>query len=452
MNIADGKARENHVGASTILFLSPSAYPLGGVADWIEYLLPGLEASGTRCVLGLMTGRHHLVEPYLHRHPWHDVCRISNPSGSREGRINSLMQTIGDLGPDIVMVVNIADAYEAVRRLRIAGANSPRVVMTLHGLQSDLLADISTERDVLDGVIVTNRLTQKLASDVLGSQARVLYASYGVLPQTGMSGSNSLPAKAIRLLYCGRLDQSQKRVFDLPILLKRLLDMGQVATLSIAGGGPDELALRDKFVELQLEDSVKFLGVLDTEALSREYCANDALIISSVWETGPIVAWEAMSHGLPVISSRYLGCGLENALVDGVNCLIFPVGEMDEAARAVARLFSPGLRAQLIAGGLDLIRTRFSRAVSISQWHAAIDRVLELPSLPMPAARPPLPSSGRLDRLFGATAAEGVRRTLGIVFRHGEAGGEWPHTSGASIDEAAWISDAWKVDFMGATH
>jgi glycosyltransferase involved in cell wall biosynthesis len=449
MSTTAGLVGRNRTGAPTILFLSPAAYPLGGVADWIDYLLPGLETSGMRCVLGLTTGRHHPIEPYLARHPWHDVSNISNPTGSREGRINALMKEIRKVRPDVVMVANIADAYEAVRRLRIIGGDGPRVVMTLHGLQGDLLADIAAETDVLDGVVVTNRLTQKLAADMLGSKDRVHYASYGVLPQQSIAECNARATDRMRLLYCGRLEQSQKRIFDLPLLLKRLHDSGQFAVLSIAGGGPDEVALRAEFGHLHLEASVEFLGVLSADDLAKQYCSKDALIILSSWETGPIVAWEAMSYGLPVVSSRYLGCGLENALVDGVNSLIFPVGDMDAAARAVCRLSSSNVRDQLVAGGFELIRSRYSRATSIKQWQAAIESVFAQPTLPKPEPRPHSRANGRLDRWFGEAFGERVRRLTGIVFLHCEAGGEWPHTSNTGIDETAWLSAARKADGAG---
>src|SRR4051812_47507009 len=74
-----------HVAArmkGSILFLAPSAYPLGGVADWLDYLLPGLERNGWRCTLGLTTGRYHDADAYLAVHPWHRVNHVSCATGS----------------------------------------------------------------------------------------------------------------------------------------------------------------------------------------------------------------------------------------------------------------------------------------------------------------------------------------------------------------------------------
>ncbi len=432
--------------ASPVLFISPAAYPFGGVADWLDYLLPGLSDFRWECVLGLVGGRHHAVGSYLERHPWSTVERIKNPTGSSEGRIQALASAIENTRPDILAVVNIVDAYEAVRRLRLAGKAAPRVVATLHGLQSDLFADLAAESDVIDAVIATNRLSVKLARQSLNSEARVLYAPYGVPQFNDVDMTPRSSDGVLRLLYSGRLEQEQKRIFDLPDLLAAMRDLGVKAQLALAGGGPDESALRSKFAAMNLHEQVSFLGVLNPQELAQEYCKHDALVITSVWETGPIVAWEAMSHGLPVLSSRYAGSGLEGALVDEVNSLLFPVGDMQEAAKSAMKLAQLGLHAQIVQGGLDLLRQRYSRRASIEQWDQAFRQVLDLPLLGLPKPPPHQPPSGRLDRLLGVAWGERVRRGLGHSYPHQDPGGEWPHSRHALPDQRAFIGHAKALD------
>ncbi len=59
-----------------LLVVAPSAYPLGGVATWLDDLVPGLERAGWRVTVGLTAGRHH------------DVSRLSGapplPPGGRD--------------------------------------------------------------------------------------------------------------------------------------------------------------------------------------------------------------------------------------------------------------------------------------------------------------------------------------------------------------------------------
>lgn len=428
-----------------LLFFAPSGFPLGGVADWLDYLLPGLRDAGAHCVLGLVAGRFHDTEAYLHRHPWSDVVVIHSPTGSQEGRIVALMRTIKDVAPDLVLVVNIVDVYEAVRRIRILGLACPRVATTLHALQCDLLLDIAAERDVIDAVVVTNRLAERLAGDSIQSFGRVLYAPYGVHSVVEDRMPRGFGGGEFRLLYVGRLEESQKRVSDLPKLLHRARADGNDVHLSIAGGGPAETSLREQARQSGLQECVHFLGVLSPAQLADAYRQQDALVVTSTWETGPIVILEAMIHALPVISSRYTGSGLEGALVDGQNCLLFDIGDVHAAAEAIQHLREQDVRVRLIKGGQDLVRTRYSRMQSLSAWVDAIRQVLDFPLLPAPVSRP-MRRHGRLDRFFGSRMAERIRSALGLRYLHSEAGGTWPHTLHRTDDDAEWLADIAKMD------
>ena len=429
-----------------VLFIAPSAYPLGGVAGWLEYLLPGLASSGFDCVLGLVHGRCHDTQGYLARHPWDNCIRIAYQTGSHQGRINAILKGIQDCAPDVVMVANVFDTYEAIRRIRIRGGESPRVVMTLHGLQEDSFADIRTESEVLDAVVATNRLAQSLAAESLGDATRVLYAPYGV-PSGACDAQDQVPRSTpLKILYSGRLDQRQKRILDLPDLLKVLEEMGLEVRLSIAGGGPDEGLLRERASLLGVDKSIDFLGTLAAKRLATEYQRHHALIVTSCWETGPIVAWEAMSHRLPVLSSRYVGSGLEGALRDGENCLLFPIGDIAAAANAAARLVDPHLRSHIARGGIDLVESRYAEANSVQAWKDALDRIIQFPPLRPIAEGKHIEPSGRLDRIFGIEGAERVRSTLGISFKHSDAGGEWPHTGHPNVDQESFLARANAAD------
>lgn len=432
---------------SSILFLSPSAYALGGVSEWLDYTLPGLNAAGWRCTLGITKGMHHDVDAYLKRHPWVSTVSISSPTGSEQGRVMALMDVIRRARPQILAVVNIASAYEAVRRLRLLGEPTPKLVTMLHGLQSDLLGDLNAERDVVDAVVAVNRLACVLAGSSLGSPERVYYASCGVA-QSGAAVQQRVTARGgvLRLMFCGRIEQHQKRVFDLPELAHNLVTRGVAFQISIAGGGPDEAALRHKIDALGVAHCFQFLGVLNPQELAVAYRNHDALVITSVWETGPIVAWEAMSHGLPVVSSRYVGSGLEGALVHQSNCLLFPVGDMNAAASAVQSLAELGLTERLARGGRELVRSRYSREASVVMWDDAFHRILALPPLPVPAQRPAPAPSGRLDRWLGAAGGERVRRALGVAYRHDGPGGEWPHTGQPHAPQDAFLARAASLD------
>ena len=436
------------VKKNRVMFITPSAYPLGGVAVWLDYLIPGLEEKGWNVTLVLVSGEHHNVAAYCRIYPSLDnVIEVTNPTGSWEGRINSLVRTISQNNPDLVVGVNIPDTYEAVNRLRDRNSHAPRVAMAIHGIQPDLLDDMAHYKNVLDGVVCTNRLTMGLAQEDAGFDAlRLFYAPYGVEPGQVDSGKDT-PGRKLKIAWVGRLEWFQKRIGDMPAIIKALVNRGVDFELLIAGDGPDEVALREVLDREHLTRFVQFLGVIPSnEMQSRVYDACDILLVTSYWETGPIIIWEAMASGVPVISSRYIGSGLEAGLVDGENCLMFDIGDNEAAAEQLQKLQQPERYLHLVSGGHKLINDRYNKKTSILKWDTAFKEVMELPARSAVIPRL-IRLTGRLDSVFGTRMGERVRRSLGISHQHATAGGEWPHSYGSKkIDDESFWAMAARLD------
>jgi len=421
-----------------------SAHPLGGLATWLDYLLPGLEERGWGPVLGLVEGpRHHRPQRFLAEHPHDSWIRIPCRTGTPEGRCRALLSALSEQRPAVAVGVNIPDLYPALNRARRAGS-SARGLMTVHGIEPDLYADAARFREVLDGVAATNRLACRLLERVAGfDPERVFYTPYGVefapsRPRPTSDGTR------LRVGYAGRLEQSQKRVLDLPHVRGALEGLGIRSEWWVAGTGPEEVALRRALPA----DRTAFLGAVPASNLSaRLYREIDALLVPSSWETGPLVAWEAMAEGLPVVASRYLGSGLEGALRHEENALLFEIGDTAEAARQLARLArDPALVERLAAAGRALVRDRYGRPGSIEGWDRALEAVLDLPVRP-PAAEPDLPrATGRLERWLGPRWAESLREALGRAGPEAGSGGEWPHAYGPRLGRQEFLRQAAELD------
>ena len=429
----------------SLLFFAPSAYPLGGVATWLDYLLPGLARKGWNVTLGLVSGKHHDVETYLKLHPSKSgvsTVAIENPTGTREGRTRSICRIIDRLKPDAIIGVNIPDAYVAVERLRARGAKSPHCVMTIHGIQPDLYDDAEEFKNVLDAVICTNMLACRLAVNGAGVEdKRVFYAPYGVVPSSGGTnegGDNGV----LRICYVGRLDCFQKRVQDIPAIITALESAGIPYILKIAGGGPAENALKEQLSGQIRRGGAKFQGVLSqADVEKRIYASSDVLLVTSFWETGPIVIWEAMARGVSVVTSRYFGSGLEGALKHGKNCMMFPIGDVAAAAKCLGTVYNAEERSNLAAYGRELVQRRYTQEKSIESWDKALNTALGLPMPDGPDKSRAFKSAGRLDRLLGCTLAEHARSLLKMKFVHSDPGGEWPHSYGvrSECDKKFWI-------------
>jgi len=422
----------------SVLFIAPSAYPLGGVAVWLDYLFPALHTLGWQATAGLVAGRCHDAAAYRAAYPGLPVVEIHNPTGSAEGRIRAIEAALLRVRPVVVVAVNIVDVYAAARRVRRRG-QPLKVAMALHGIAADLLADLRREAALgLDAVIATNRLAVRLCEAHAGMQPeRVLYAPYGVDAEALGALARTPRSGPLRVVWVGRLEQDQKRVHDLPAILAALDAQGVDYHLRIVGDGPERATVANALAPWLQSGRADLAGALPATALGPDvYARADALLITSSWETGPIVAWEAMAAGVAVVTSRYVGSGLEGALRPGENCAMFPVGDVPEAARQLANLASgPALCARLAEAGRATVAQRYATSRSVQAWADALQAITQLTTLAVPADEPPPPASGRLDHWLGTGRAETLRRSVGRAYSHLAPGNEWPHTAVTKADE-----------------
>jgi glycosyltransferase involved in cell wall biosynthesis len=424
-----------------ILFIAPSAYPLGGIATWLDYLIPGLRRGGWKVLLGLTAGRFHDIDQYLAVHPIDNIIEIENRTGTREGRVRSLYRNIFRSKPDVVVGVNSPDTYMAIERLRVRKGFCPKAVMTLHGIEPDLYEDAREFRGVLDAVICTNQLSCRLLEeDAKLSPDRIYYAPYGVdIPQERKHFSSN--EKPLSIAYCGRLDSFQKRADDIPKILGQLDRKRIKYKFMIAGGGPGENVLKESLSSLGQSNKIKFLGVLSyNDLVDQVYHNVDVLLLTSSWETGPIVVWEAMAHGIAVVTSTYVGSGIEGSLKDGENCLMFPVGDKNKAADCIEALADSELRKEMAQSAYNLVTNRYSHERSIENWDRCFREICLLPRKEHIQKKQSLPPAGRLDCLLGTSMAESIRIMLGRNYNHDTPGGEWPHSYGIrqKDDKAFW--------------
>jgi glycosyltransferase involved in cell wall biosynthesis len=423
-----------------IVIVTPTAYLIGGVQTWLDYLIPSLEKNGWIVTVILPHGKYSDAYKYLQEHPFSNFRVLHNPTGSTEGRIYAIYSALESLQPKLVLNVNIVDTYTAIERLRTKyKESSPLIVMTLHGFQADFYEDIQNYSHIIDGIITTNKLNISAINDMnLLAQSSIYYAPCGVNLPSKLWRNQS--RDILKLLFVGRLNNKEKNIFDIPLIFQELDKLKVKYKLSIVGNGSDEEQLKYQIKSLNLDGEVDFLGVLDPLTIEEKiYPTQDVLLITSPAETGPIVAWEAMSNGLVLVTSQYVGSGIEGSLHDGKNCLMFPIGDVKAAAQAISRLQDPELRFNLSQAGRELVCQRYSRAHSIQMWEEAINQILKLPPKQLSKSLQKLPASGKLDRLLGNRLAETVRNFLGIRFEHQSAGGEWPHSYGTNANEEEFI-------------
>jgi len=230
----------------------------------------------------------------------------------------------------------------------------------------------------------------------------------------------------------GRLEKSQKRIDDVVAIVREMDRLNINYNLRIAGTGPDESWLRSELRFNVERGVVQFLGALSSKEVEDFYGTIHTLLITSHWETGPIVAWEAMAHGVLVVTSAYIGSGLEGNLRDGENCLIYPIGSAAAAVACIVKTQDVELRNRVTSAGIEFARERMTHERSIKYWSQCFTDIKSVPIRPPSVEDTRRAPAGRLDRLLGTRLGEMVRRVPHRKRVPFEPGEEWPHISVAS--------------------
>ena len=250
--------------------------------------------------------------------------------------------------------------------------------MTLHAIEGNYFSDMKQYRPVIDGVITTNRLSE-IMTKRLGEidQSRVFYAPYGI-DQKKYEFKTSLEPGITRIAWVRRLDRKQKRVDDIKDIVSHLDGTGIRYQLLIAGDGPEREEVLKDLSEGISDGRVRFVGMINKEELSVFYGKNDILLITSEWETGPIVAWEAISAGLAIVSSRYIGSKAEKTLIDNETALLFHVGDAEAPAKRIATLSDDKIGRRLQINAQQVVNLKYSSEASLDAWENAFEKIMTM--------------------------------------------------------------------------
>jgi len=121
------------------------------------------------------------------------------------------------------------------------------------------------------------------------------------------SSPSSGPRADYDLLYVGRLER-EKGVDVLLEAMPAVLAAIPRVHLTLVGGGSQEPALRRQAEQSRLGQAVRFLTRIPREELSVHYARAAACVLPSVWtENSPLVAYECLTAGLPMLGSRIGG-------------------------------------------------------------------------------------------------------------------------------------------------
>ena len=169
--------------------------------------------------------------------------------------------------------------------------------------------------------VLSNSIANE-TSDVIGSNKNIYVLKNPVFDKN-VDKIKLNDNGVLDLIYIGRLNYNQKRV---DIILKALsLFKHNNWKLRIIGNEEDKDYYKELAYILNIEENIEWI----------DWCKNPwefieqatALILSSDFEGTPMVLVEALSRGLPVISSNYKG--VEDIIIHNENGLIFERGNYE---------------------------------------------------------------------------------------------------------------------------
>lgn len=324
-----------------ILFVAKSFPIHGGVESWLDDLIEGLSARGHEVVVVLTQGfRFHDPERYRTAHPVLGRCRVRTAEaipGLAVRRQRALREAIAAEAPDVVVPVMVHDTFAAAAALRAAGRGGFALIYPVHEDGVWAFRAVRDHADQIDAVICVSRLMQWYILMHGGLERnQVAHIRCGARAARGWPEGRRSKGRPLVVGYCGKVTTRQKRVLDLLGFVEQASALGLALCIRIAGEGDATERLMDGLRCQGVE--AEFLGQLTKDRLYGDfYPSLDALVIFSECETGPIVAWEAMAHGVLVVSSEYRGQRLERVLIDGECAITFPVGRPEIGAAKLAQ-------------------------------------------------------------------------------------------------------------------
>jgi|SRR5581483_3152574 glycosyltransferase involved in cell wall biosynthesis len=255
--------------------------------------------------------------------------------------------------PAAVLACLGSESFEILRVL-------PRHVVRLGVIQSDDPGPYEMAREYvpwLDCMVgVSERIRQRLRADSQYQGMRVECIPYGIHFASQQGRVPRHPAAPLRIIYLGRMIETQKRISRIIALARLLAERGEKFEFTFAGSGPELQAAKES---LRSFPNIRFLGELPNREVAAVLRAHDIFVLLSDFEGLPLSLLEAMGEGaVPVVSD--LESGMREVVTAETGFRV-PVGDVAAAAEAIASLkANPARLAAMSIAASQLARGQYS--------------------------------------------------------------------------------------------
>ena len=179
---------------------------------------------------------------------------------------------------------------------------------------------------------------------------------------------------SVNLIFLGLIGE-RKGVFDLLKVVERLKKSGNNIKLFIGGNG-EVARLQSMIKSLLLEETVYFMGWITDEKKAGLFRRSDIFVLPSYGEGMPMSILEAMSYGLPVISTN-IG-GIPDLVKDNETGFLIQPGDLDAMYEKLELLIKDKkLRACMGKNAREMIETDYNLDLNISKLDTIYQNLLE---------------------------------------------------------------------------
>lgn len=166
---------------------------------------------------------------------------------------------------------------------------------------------------------------------------------------------DQLPDDEIRILAVGRL--SEQKNYELMLdVFREVHSLHPNTSLLILGEGEKRELLQQRIEQLGISDSVSMPGI--TDKVNEAMWNSHIYLMSSHYEGLPLVVLEAMSAGMPIVSTR--AGGVVDVVLDGENGFLVECGDAQGLARGLSRLIEDRALRERFSACSEQLAQRYS--------------------------------------------------------------------------------------------
>lgn len=338
---------------------------VGGPNAGLRRLLPALRERGIEAECLLLTFGDVRACPTLNAlHRSGVPCQHAPYHATTEERVRWILSAVQQRPPAVFIPNIVPAAYYAAMHLKRRGIRCIGVLRSddgFHRQLAQLFLRTAPDRAMDAWVAVSDHLVRMVEQH---TPCVVQIPSSAVFPHDDFL-PRMHPDQPLRILYSGRLAETQKRISLVTRSLCRLTQNLPDTQATMAGNGPQREEVQ-AILAAHPNARVTLLPPQDSANMPALLRTHHAVLLMSEYEGMPLCLLEGMAHGLVPLSTP-VASGVPELIRHGETGFLLhePERNLEEAARA---LRDPHTFARLSRNARDLVRERFSPDACADAW------------------------------------------------------------------------------------